>query len=338
MPERPTTPPSNTAKHREAGRASRRVVLGATAWSVPVISLATAAPAMAVSGTGTTSVLGSGGDRGARTGFVLLGLSPDADAAAVSGATVLYDDSGATTTSLLRTGGDAQQGLYRLSFSTTTTPPPDTITVTITIPGYGTTPAAVRFDPGSLDAGFADPALNNTGRGVAVQPDGKVLVTGDFTTAGGQTRGRLARFNADGTLDTTFADPALNGIGYGVAVQPDGKVLVTGNFTTAGGQARGGLARFNADGTLDTTFADPALNSTRCRGGGAARREGPGHRRLHHRRRTDPWRVGAVQRRRHPGHHLRRPRPQRHRFRGGGAERREGPGHRRLHHRRRTDP
>ena len=80
---------------------------------------------------------------------------------------------------------------------------------------------------------------------MAVQGDGKVLVTGNFTIAGGQTRGGLARFNTDGTLDTTFADPALNNAGRGVAVQADGKVLVAGHFTTAGGQPRGGLARFN---------------------------------------------------------------------------------------------
>jgi len=34
-----------------------------------------------------------------------------------------------------------------------------------------------------------------------VQADGKILVGGDFTTLGGQTRNRIGRLNTDGTLD-----------------------------------------------------------------------------------------------------------------------------------------
>src|SRR4051794_32197109 len=56
-----------------------------------------------------------------------------------------------------------------------------------------------------------DPNANGTVRVVLVQPDGKILIGGDFTTVspnGGAavTRNRIARFNADGTLDTGF-DP-----------------------------------------------------------------------------------------------------------------------------------
>jgi len=34
-----------------------------------------------------------------------------------------------------------------------------------------------------------------------------VLITGFFTTVGGQTTGAVARINTDGTLDTTFLVP-----------------------------------------------------------------------------------------------------------------------------------
>ncbi|PTT16166.1 hypothetical protein DBR12_21035, partial [Acidovorax sp. HMWF029] len=94
---------------------------------------------------------------------------------------------------------------------------------------------------------------------LALQPDGKVLVGGLFTTLGGQARSNIARFNADGTLDAGF-NPNANNTVYSVTVQPDGKVLMGGAFTTVGGQARNRIARLNADGTLDTGV-NPDVNN-----------------------------------------------------------------------------
>ena len=73
--------------------------------------------------------------------------------------------------------------------------------------------AAVRGQS-ALD-GF-DPNANGTVHVVVVQPDGKILIGGDFTTLspnGGAavTRNRIARLNPDGTLDTAF-NPNANGI------------------------------------------------------------------------------------------------------------------------------
>ena len=66
--------------------------------------------------------------------------------------------------------------------------------------------AAVRGQS-ALD-GF-DPNANGNVLVVVVQPDGKILLGGDFTTLspnGGVavTRNRIARLNPDGTLDTAF--------------------------------------------------------------------------------------------------------------------------------------
>ncbi|MFP5445738.1 MAG: fibronectin type III domain-containing protein, partial [Betaproteobacteria bacterium] len=112
---------------------------------------------------------------------------------------------------------------------------------------------------GTLDAGF-NPDANNFVSSVAVQPDGKVLVGGSFTSMGGQMRNRIARLNADGTLDEGFNPDVPNGLVFSVAVQPDGKVLVGGSFTNVGGQTRNRIARLNADGTLDADF-NPDANS-----------------------------------------------------------------------------
>src|SRR5437899_5064953 len=67
--------------------------------------------------------------------------------------------------------------------------------------------AAAMHGQSALD-GF-DPNANNTVIVVIVQPDGKILIGGGFTTLspnGGATvtRNRIARLNPDGTLDTAF--------------------------------------------------------------------------------------------------------------------------------------
>ena len=117
--------------------------------------------------------------------------------------------------------------------------------------------AAVRGQS-ALD-GF-DPNANGTVRVVVVQPDGKILIGGDFTTLspnGGAavTRNRIARLNPDGTLDTAF-NPNANGTVFAIAVQADGKILVGGGFTddSIGGQTRNRIARLDATTGLADSF------------------------------------------------------------------------------------
>jgi uncharacterized delta-60 repeat protein len=124
---------------------------------------------------------------------------------------------------------------------------------------------------GSLDETF-NPNVNGAVRAIAVQPDGKVVIGGDFTgvqpAATTVTRNRIARLNGDGTVDTAF-NPNLGGTlqpqVLALLVQTDGKIVAGGTFTTvqANGAAavstRNRLARLNADGSLDATF-DPNPN------------------------------------------------------------------------------
>jgi|GEM_PF-3185309 len=112
---------------------------------------------------------------------------------------------------------------------------------------------------GMLDASFtsgtgADIGLNSN---IAIQPDGKILVGGDFFDYNGTTIKNIVRLNTDGTVDSSFN----TGIGpsssvYAIAVQSDGKILIGGDFWSYSGVSRSGIARLNSDGTLDTSF-DP---------------------------------------------------------------------------------
>jgi len=95
---------------------------------------------------------------------------------------------------------------------------------------------------------------------IAIQADGKVVITGNFSEVGSDIRHGVARLNADGSVDETFGDATPDSEVLAVAVQPDGRLLIGGGFTTVGGQPRHSLARLNADGTLDASFADPGFN------------------------------------------------------------------------------
>ena len=56
---------------------------------------------------------------------------------------------------------------------------------------------------GSVDTGFdTSIGANNILLALALQPDGKVLVGGQFTTLNGTARNFIARLNADGTVDS----------------------------------------------------------------------------------------------------------------------------------------
>jgi len=103
---------------------------------------------------------------------------------------------------------------------------------------------------GNLNTSFA-PDPNAQVEAVAASPDGtRIYIGGDFTTASGVNRYRLAAYNAaTGALITTFA-PVLNG-GVRAIVATNTTVYVGGAFTTAGGNARSKLAAFSAtDGSL----------------------------------------------------------------------------------------
>ena len=108
------------------------------------------------------------------------------------------------------------------------------------------------------DPGF-NPDANSSVSATVVQPDGKILVGGNFTMMGGVPRTYIARLNNDGTLDPSFIPSASSNVTC-VAVQADGKILVGGLFTTVNGNARNRIARLNADGSLDPGF-NPDANS-----------------------------------------------------------------------------
>lgn len=115
----------------------------------------------------------------------------------------------------------------------------------------------IRLNPdGSLDPSFTTgDGFNTPPSSLAVQPDGKIIVGGEFTTFNKVTRNNLIRLNSDGSKDDSFSI----GIGFdrpvnGMTLQPDGKVIVYGSFTTYKGLTQRKLVRLLSNGALDDSF------------------------------------------------------------------------------------
>lgn len=90
---------------------------------------------------------------------------------------------------------------------------------------------------------------------LAVQSDGKIVVSGWFTTFQGQSQKGMVRLNVDGTKDTTFnIGTGFNNSVSGAILQPNGKIIAGGQFITFQDQPQNYLVRLNADGSKDTTF------------------------------------------------------------------------------------
>ncbi|KUJ61456.1 calcium-binding protein [Flavobacteriaceae bacterium CRH] len=109
---------------------------------------------------------------------------------------------------------------------------------------------------GTLDSSF------NTGIGspsnitnIEILNDGKILLSGNFTSFNGVASNKIVRLYSDGRVDTSF------NIGTGfdedvsaMTVQPDGKIIVGGKFTTYNDSTANRIIRINQDGSIDNSF------------------------------------------------------------------------------------
>ena len=132
--------------------------------------------------------------------------------------------------------------------------------------GTGTSPRNFigRLNPdGSVDAAF-NPGTNGQVNVIALEPDGQILVGGDFSNLAGSSRSNIGRLNADGSIDASFNPGAsggvLDGAVWALSVQPNGQILTGGDFTSLGGGSRANIGRLNPDGSLDASF-NPGANS-----------------------------------------------------------------------------
>jgi uncharacterized delta-60 repeat protein len=119
---------------------------------------------------------------------------------------------------------------------------------------------------GTVDSAFREGlgccGSNGQLRSVVVQPNGRILISGDFYYWNGVRVGGLIQLNSDGSRDNSFIGGNSTDVGYGggsiehLAVQPDGSVLAVGTQTRWNGVSVGELVRLNSDGSLDQVFTE----------------------------------------------------------------------------------
>jgi uncharacterized delta-60 repeat protein len=111
---------------------------------------------------------------------------------------------------------------------------------------------------GTIDSSFnTGSGFNNSVYSIVVQPNGKILVGGSFTSYNGIATNKIIRLNTDGSIDSSF----VIGSGFGlnsnvleIAIQTDGKILVGGNFASYNGTFAQKFVRLNSDGNIDNSF------------------------------------------------------------------------------------
>ncbi|MBC7465012.1 MAG: hypothetical protein H7256_03380 [Bdellovibrio sp.] len=111
-----------------------------------------------------------------------------------------------------------------------------------------------------ISAGGADVA-----NGIAVQSDGKIIVTG-YTTVGGSKDLAIARISSVGALDNSFGNAGVvvtsinsDDLSFGVAIQADGKILQGGTVQYG---TMWSVIRYTTAGVLDGTFGSGGIATT----------------------------------------------------------------------------
>ncbi|MEI6407927.1 MAG: hypothetical protein WCR52_00970 [Bacteroidota bacterium] len=137
-------------------------------------------------------------------------------------------------------------------------------------------PAFAQY-PGALDPTFGQngaaiistPDSVHTGASLAIQSDGKILVSGDISNLSLQGNDIVVtRFFADGSVDPSYGYQGQKRIDilglydapFASATQSDDKLLVAGNsYSNDLNQNIAFVARLNIDGSLDETFGQNGI-------------------------------------------------------------------------------
>jgi uncharacterized delta-60 repeat protein len=90
---------------------------------------------------------------------------------------------------------------------------------------------------------------------IVIQPDGKILIGGNFNSFKGVSSNHIARLNYDASIDTSFhVGSGFDEIINTIVLQSNNKLVVSGRFTSYSGFPVNYLTRINPNGYIDTTF------------------------------------------------------------------------------------
>lgn len=97
---------------------------------------------------------------------------------------------------------------------------------------------------------------------VVEQPNGRLIVGGDFTQYNGSSCNRIVRLLSNGSRDTSFnIGTGFNNSVYDIELLGSGELVVAGSFTTYNSTTRQRVAKLNSNGSLYTSFGNVAVNN-----------------------------------------------------------------------------
>lgn len=121
------------------------------------------------------------------------------------------------------------------------------------------------LDPSFGEDGFVVSSFSSqdSGYGVVLQPNGKIVVAGSIQNISGDEEAVLIRYHANGQLDRSFGTEGIAKINLGsgqdlfssIALQPDGKILAAGFSMQPQNRSDLFVVRFHSSGSLDKTFS-----------------------------------------------------------------------------------
>lgn len=164
-----------------------------------------------------------------------------------------------------------QTGIYQFSFNSIDIQSDGKIIACGDFAYIGTTNVRiVRFNTdGTIDTSFnpnSDGSATSINK-VVIQPDGKVLIAGGFSTfSGDQNREAIVRVDINGSIDNTFNVGANPGAHiYDLHLQSNGKIVLVGLFATWNGNPQRRILRVSSTGSFDGSFnpgqgADNTIN------------------------------------------------------------------------------
>jgi uncharacterized delta-60 repeat protein len=115
------------------------------------------------------------------------------------------------------------------------------------------------LDP-TLTLTFPGPYLYPIVAQALVQPDGRILILGYFTSSNAE----IYRLLPDGSRDPSFSVALLTGSqDTKMLLLPDGKLILGGDFTWVNGVRNFFIARLNPDGSTDTSYQPGAYTNAR---------------------------------------------------------------------------
>lgn len=118
---------------------------------------------------------------------------------------------------------------------------------------------------GSLDNTFSSGSgANMVVHAIALQPNGKILVGGQFNTYNGDVVGHLTRLNTDGSRDLTFnpGNPGCDNTLTNIIVEPGAQTaIIAGHFENYNGVSRNRIARVFLETVCVNTYGTDSITA-----------------------------------------------------------------------------